>query len=203
MRLLPFGDAALLVEFDGLEQTLAAYRGLVVDRIDGVEALVPAARTVLVRIDTSVLSLTGAERWIRGSSPRAADDGTGSLVRIPVRYDGADLADTARHLGLSVADLIARHTGHEWVCAFIGFAPGFGYLTSDAGLNVPRLETSRPVVPAGAVGLAGEFSGVYPRSSPGGWRLIGTTDARLWDPDRPEPSLLAPGTRVRFEEVRS
>lgn len=201
MKLLPFGEAALLAEFDDLAQTLAAYRGLVADRIDGVVALVPAARTVLIRFDPSALSPRAAERWIRGSSALDTSPTDAPLVRIPVRYEGPDLADTAGLLGIPVAELIDRHSRTEWTCAFVGFAPGFGYLVSEAGLEVPRLATSRPSVPPGSVGLAGEFSGVYPRSSPGGWRLIGTTDAPMWDVLRLSPSLLAPGTRVRFDVI--
>ena len=116
-----------------------------------------------------------------------------------MQYDGADLAETATLLGISEEGLIARHTSALWRCAFIGFAPGFGYLEAPgAGLTVPRREQSRTAVPAGAVALAAGYSAVYPRSSPGGWRIIGRTAARLWDLGRPEPALLRPGTRVRF-----
>jgi KipI family sensor histidine kinase inhibitor len=120
-------------------------------------------------------------------------------VEIPVRYDGADLAETAALLGISEPELIARHTAAPWRCAFIGFAPGFGYLEAPgAELAVPRRSQSRTAVPAGSVALAAGYSAIYPRSSPGGWRIIGSTTATLWDLDRPEPALLRPGTRVRF-----
>ena len=109
------------------------------------------------------------------------------------------LAEVARLTGLDEDEVVAAHTGTPWRVAFGGFAPGFAYLTGgDERLRVPRRDEPRTTVPAGAVGLAGEFSGVYPRSSPGGWQLIGSTDARLWDPDRDPPALLEPGGRVQF-----
>ena len=123
-------------------------------------------------------------------------------VQIDVRYDGEDLDDVARILGIPVTEVIDVHTASTWTVAFGGFAPGFGYLVTDhSRLVVPRRESPRTLVPAGAVGLAGEFSGIYPRESPGGWQLIGTTDAPLWDTDREPPALLTPGTTVRFRAV--
>ncbi|WP_127820511.1 5-oxoprolinase subunit B/C family protein, partial [Microbacterium sp. CPCC 204701] len=123
----------------------------------------------------------------------------GPLVEIETAYDGADLAETAALLGLEVDELVERHSHAEWRVAFTGFAPGFGYLVSDDWtFEVPRLTSPRTRVPAGSVGLAGRFAGAYPRETPGGWRLVGTTGARLFDPDAASPALLAPGTRVRF-----
>jgi KipI family sensor histidine kinase inhibitor len=117
-----------------------------------------------------------------------------------VTYDGPDLAEVASLTGLSEAAVVTAHTESVWTVGFGGFAPGFAYLTGgDPRLHVPRRGTPRPSVPAGSVGLAGEFSGVYPRSSPGGWQLIGHTDVDLFDVDRDPPALLQPGTRVRFE----
>ena len=101
--------------------------------------------------------------------------------------------------GLTGAEVVRRHAGREWTVAFCGFAPGFAYLTGgDPALRVPRRDTPRTAVPAGSVGLADGFSGAYPRRMPGGWQLIGRTDAVLWDLDRQPPALLPPGTRVRF-----
>ena len=121
---------------------------------------------------------------------------------IEVNYDGDDLDEVAGLTGLSRAEVIAAHTGRPWRVGFVGFAPGFGYLTSgDPRLTVPRRATPRTRVPAGAVGLAGEFCGVYPRESPGGWQLIGRTDARMWDIERDPPTLLRPGAWVRFREI--
>jgi KipI family sensor histidine kinase inhibitor len=120
-------------------------------------------------------------------------------VEIPVTYDGADLDDVADLTGLSPHDVIAAHTGTLWTVAFGGFAPGFFYLADgDPRLHVPRRPSPRTHVPAGSVGIAGGFSGVYPRESPGGWQLIGRTDQIMWDTARRPPALLAAGTRVRF-----
>jgi KipI family sensor histidine kinase inhibitor len=121
-------------------------------------------------------------------------------IRIPVRYDGPDLQLVARTAGLSTDEMVALHCGADYSVAFTGFAPGFGYLV---GLPEPlvqaRLDQPRTKVPPGSVGIAGEFTGVYPRSSPGGWRLIGRTELSLFDPQRDPPALLVPGDRVRFE----
>lgn len=208
MKVLPFGDRAILAEFDSLEETVGAFRALDAARPVGVLELVPAARTVLVRVDPARLSLRGAEQWVTEhwamGDPAARPD-PAPRVTIPVRYDGPDLAATAELLGVSTGELISRHSLAEWRCAFIGFAPGFAYLTAvgpeGSAFQVPRRATSRESVPAGSVGLAGEFTGIYPRTSPGGWQLIGATDAALWDVDREPPSLLAPGTIVHFEVV--
>ena len=121
---------------------------------------------------------------------------------IDVVYDGADLADVAQHTGLTVAAVVDAHVATPWRVGFGGFAPGFAYLVGgDPRLAVPRRAEPRTRVPAGSVGLAGEFSGVYPRESPGGWQLIGRTDAVLWDIDRTPPALLRPGMWVRFRAV--
>ena len=121
---------------------------------------------------------------------------------LDVRYDGADLDDVADLVGLSREEVVARHQGSAFEVAFCGFSPGFAYLTGlDPRLVVPRLATPRTSVPAGAVAVADTWSAVYPRESPGGWRLLGTTDAPLWDVSRVPPALLAPGTRVRFREI--
>jgi KipI family sensor histidine kinase inhibitor len=118
---------------------------------------------------------------------------------IDVVYDGADLAEVAELTGMNVAQVIDAHTANPWMVGFCGFAPGFAYLVGgDPRLAVPRRSEPRPSVPAGAVGLAGEFTGIYPRRSPGGWQLIGHTDAALWDIDRPDPALLTPGVWVQF-----
>jgi KipI family sensor histidine kinase inhibitor len=139
---------------------------------------------------------------LRAAAAAAATAGHGAggePITIPVHYDGSDLADAARLLGISEPELITRHTAVEWRCAFLGFAPGFGYLEApQADLTVPRRAQSRTAVPAGAVALAGGYSAVYPRRSPGGWQLIGRTDTVLWDLARPDPALLRPGSRVRF-----
>jgi KipI family sensor histidine kinase inhibitor len=130
----------------------------------------------------------------------AADD---DIVTVPVEYGGDDLHATARLLGVSPEVLVAHHVNAVWRVAFIGFAPGFGYLVSDDWpFQVPRLEAPRTRVPAGSVALAGAFAGAYPRESPGGWRLVGHTDVVLWDAASDDPALFAPARRVRFRAVR-
>lgn len=206
MRWRACGDAAALVEVDDLDAVLrlhaAARSAHDAGRLTGLVDLVPAARTLLLRCtDRDALERVAAAVAalpLPEQVPATADE-----VHVAVRYDGADLADVAGHLGCEPAEVVRRHTATTWRVAFTGFAPGFGYLVAEhpAGpLEVPRRPESRTRVPAGAVGLAGEFTGVYPRSSPGGWQLLGRTTAPVWDPDRDPPALLRPGTRVRFTD---
>jgi KipI family sensor histidine kinase inhibitor len=202
VRLLPCGERAVLVELDDLDAVLGLHAALRADVPVGVTELVPAARTLLVAFDPSI---TDAERL--GAALQAVElvpgaRPAGELVEIPVVYDGEDLDAVADHSGLDRAEVVAAHAGSEYVVAFCGFAPGFGYLTGlDERLHVPRRDTPRTRVPAGAVAIADRFSAVYPRASPGGWQLIGRTDRTLWDAQRDPPALLVPGTRVRFVEV--
>ncbi len=201
VRVLPFGEAALLVERDSLEAVLALHAQLAASAPSGVVDVVPAARTVLVHVDPRVLPLAVSRAWIERSDAAggAVHAPPGPLLELDIVYDGPDLDSTAELLGLAPAELAARHAAAEWTVAFTGFAPGFGYLTSAQWpVDVPRLDAPRTRVPAGAVGVASGFTGAYPRSSPGGWRLIGTTTAALFDPHAAQPALLTPGTRVRF-----
>ena len=199
MRILPAGRRALIAEVGSVDEAAALYAAA---RAAGlaVTDVVPAARTVLFDgvDDTEALG-----EWLRAVEVTEAGAGTaGPLVELPTTYDGEDLADVARSWGMTSAEVVATHTSTAFVVAFCGFSPGFAYCTGlPEELSVARLETPRSRVPAGAVALAGEFTGVYPRASPGGWRLLGGTDATLWDPDAPEPALLAPGTQVRFVDV--
>ncbi|HEX5562552.1 MAG TPA: allophanate hydrolase subunit 1 [Nocardioidaceae bacterium] len=199
MRLLPSGTTALLVELDDLQEVLGLYAALVEDLPPGVVDVVPAARTVLVVTDPALTSLSAVATAVRRTTPRHEALGSGELVEIPVTYDGADLEEAARLLGCEAAELVRRHTSAEWSVAFCGFAPGFGYLTSRTWHEeVPRRSSPRKSVPTGSVALAGGFSGVYPRESPGGWQLVGRTDQVMFDPSRDPAALLRPGTRVRF-----
>ncbi len=202
MRVLPSGSTALLVELDGLDEVLGLYAALVAEPVEGVVDVVPAARTVLLVTDPAVTTLTAVEQAVRQARPRTDRSGHEDLVELPVVYDGADLADVAGLLEVEPAEVVRRHTGAEWTVAFCGFAPGFGYLTQDGGgWDVPRRSTPRTKVPPGSVALAGEFSGVYPRESPGGWQLIGRTDVAVFDLGRDPAALLRPGVRVRFVDA--
>ena len=202
-RILPYGDHALLVELDDLEAVLALFRGLDATRPDGVVELIPAARTIGVVVEPRILSPSAAAAWVHRTEPLAAAAVEARVVELDVHYDGEDLGEVARLTELSEAEVVRFHTESPWRVAFGGFAPGFAYLVTDGNaLDVPRRATPRTAVPPGAVGLAGAFTGVYPRSSPGGWQLIGRTDATLWDETADPPALLRPGTVVRFREAQ-
>jgi KipI family sensor histidine kinase inhibitor len=195
----PYGDTAVLVEPDDPAAVLAL-REAVAD-VAGVLEAVPAARTLLVRFDPAVATAATVRAALDGAlaAARSRPPEPSVAVELAVRYDGADLDAVAAEVGCSVAALIERHTAAVYTVAFCGFSPGFAYLSGlEPALQVARLASPRTSVPAGSVAIAGEFTGVYPRSSPGGWRLLGRTDADLWDLRRTPPALLAPGTRVRF-----
>jgi KipI family sensor histidine kinase inhibitor len=202
---LAYGDRALLVELGGTEQVLAWTDALTRAPLPGVADLVPGAQTLLVVVAEGA-DVAAVRRRLGEVSVRPGAGTTGTredAVLIPVRYDGPDLADVARLTGLTEREVVEAHTGTGWRVAFGGFAPGFGYLVGgDPRLEVPRRDSARTAVPAGAVGLAGVFSGVYPRESPGGWQLIGTTRTAMWDLRREPPALLRPGGLVRFVEQR-
>ncbi|GHF37920.1 allophanate hydrolase [Streptomyces mashuensis] len=201
-RALPVGRHALLLEVGTAAEAQDLHAELLRRRAAGtlppVREIVPAARTVLLDglADPSALAADVA-RW---EVPPQAGAGHAPVLTVPVRYDGADLADVAALWGVAEDEVARVHSALEFRVAFCGFAPGFGYLTGlPEHLHVPRRATPRTAVPAGAVALAGPYTGVYPRSSPGGWQLIGRTEAVLWDPAREPAALFAPGTRVRFE----
>lgn len=196
VRILPYGPAALLAEYDTIEEVIAAAARLRDERPAGVVDVVPAARTVLVTYERPG-DPARVERLLRepGSSTPAA----GPLVTIEVDYDGADLAEVAARCACSVDEVVAMHCGREYTVAFCGFMPGFAYCVGlDPRLVLPRRSTPRSRVPAGAVAIASEFSAVYPSASPGGWHLLGRTDVTLWDDTRAEPATLPPGARVRY-----
>jgi KipI family sensor histidine kinase inhibitor len=199
MRLLPSGTTALLVELDDLDEVLGLYAALQHKMPDGVVDVVPAARTLLVVTDPEVTSLSSVAHAIESTEPRQDRLDSSELLEIPVTYDGEDLDEAARLLGCDAAELVRRHTAAQWTVAFCGFMPGFGYLVSKEWLaQIPRRSSPRKKVPSGSVALAGEFSGVYPRESPGGWQLIGRSKLAMFDPSRDPASLLRPGGLVRF-----
>ncbi|MGD8169314.1 5-oxoprolinase subunit B family protein [Herbiconiux sp. P16] len=229
LRVMTAGSSAALVEPADARGVVELYLRLRATAPRGVTDLVPAATTVLVAFDPRELARASVVEWVTRTAERAAltdrlagtdtgagtdadagtdaatvpEDGRTAIVELPVRYDGPDLAVVAELSGASVDDVIAAHLDQLWTAAFIGFAPGFAYLTGeDDRLTVPRRATPRAAVPAGSVALAAGYCGVYPRESPGGWHLIGRTAAVLWDAQRADPALLAPGTRVRFVRER-
>src|SRR5690349_4936757 len=196
------GREALLAEVDDLDAALALYAALRSADLPGVVDLVPAARTVLIKIDPAVTSPAAVQEATAGLRIDAQREAGSGTVEIPVRYDGPDLAEVAERTGLSPDEVVELHTASRWTVAFAGFVPGFGYLTGgDPRLDVPRRDSPRTRIPAGSVGLAGRYSGVYPSDSPGGWQLIGSTTERMWDLARPEPALLVPGVEVIFKAV--
>ncbi|MFJ3687242.1 allophanate hydrolase subunit 1 [[Kitasatospora] papulosa] len=206
VRVLEAGPRALLVELPSGEDAEAFHAELLRRRAAGelpVREIVPGARTVLLD-GVEDRALAGR---LRSWTVPPLDRAEGEAVEIPVVYDGPDLADVAEAWGVAVDEVPRLHARTEFRVAFCGFAPGFGYLTGLPGhLSVPRRTTPRTRVPAGALALAGPYTGVYPRTSPGGWQLIGRMPGpeALWDPGREPAALLGPGTRVRFvpAEVR-
>lgn len=193
-KLIPVGDRAVLVEVGDAGSALSLARWLRA-RVRAGE-VVPAARTVLVDDLDDTDDVAAAVRAWPGA--RALEPGP--VVRVPVHYDGPDLEAVAEHWGCPPQEVVRRHTATGFVSAFCGFAPGFAYLLGlPPELAVPRLASPRPRVSPGSVALADTWCGIYPSASPGGWRIIGRTDAVLWDVDRDPPALLAPGVRVRFE----
>lgn len=206
----PVGRVAVLLDCGSLDLALAVFASLTAAREGGAlcaDEIVPAAETVLVSGGASQQLLVAAD--LRSTlNAYACEPGglaglAGAELEIPVVYDGADLTEVATLAGFTTEQFVLRHTSPLYNVAFLGFAPGFAYLSGgDPALHVPRKATPRTRVPAGSLAIAGEFSAVYPRESPGGWQLLGHTDRVLWDPSLTSPSTLEPGTRVRFTAVR-
>ena len=207
-RLLPYGEGALLAEVAttaAATELYAAARAVLPGDLAVVD-IVPGARTVLF---DGVTDLVGLRRWLEAWRPGWDRPGSDlpdadppRTVEVPTCYDGADLADVAGRWGMTREEAVATHARLTFVVAFCGFTPGFAYCAGlPQELAVPRLSEPRPRVPAGSVAVADVFTGVYPAQSPGGWRLLGRTGIRLWDPGAVRPAVLSPGTRVRFLPV--
>jgi KipI family sensor histidine kinase inhibitor len=211
---LPFGDDAILVDLREPIGIRAARRaGALAVAIDALRAERPwlgapiaGAASVLVRFDAGPADTTAATRAVAplvAALPADPAPPPGAVEhRFRVRYGGEhgpDLAGAAALAGLAPDELVARHADTVLEVLFLGFAPGFAYLGVLPGaLVVPRLATARPRVPAGSVAIADRLTAIYPHASPGGWRIIGRTDARLFDPSSERPVTLRPGDRVRF-----
>ncbi|MBS4728230.1 carboxyltransferase domain-containing protein [Mycobacterium sp. SM1] len=198
-----YGDQALLLEFDNTAEVLAWAAALREAALPGVLDIVAAPRSVVVKLDgPRYRGITRSRlRELRVTPEATATAPTGGHpdVVIDVVYDGPDLPAVADHTGLTIAQVIYAHTAVPWRVGFAGATPGSVYLVGgDSRLRVPRRSEPRAWMPAGSVGLADEFSGIYPRPSPGGWQLIGRTEATLWDIERPNPALLTPGMWVQF-----
>jgi KipI family sensor histidine kinase inhibitor len=190
------GDRGWLLELPDNAAAIRVARRLRTEEPGRLDEVVPGHRTVLVVGDLDPAALRTVAEQALGDEPAAPEAKT---VEVPVRYDGPDLADVARLTGLEVDEVVTRHCAAAYVVAFLGFAPGFAYLLGgDPALEVPRRADPRVRVPAGSVAIAGPYSGIYPRRSPGGWQLLGHTELALFDPVRRPPALLAPGDRVRF-----
>ncbi len=196
------GDTGALIDTDGSPARLAA--AIRRAGFPGVIDVVPGARTVLVLTSPRSWSLDELVSEITALPAAEAAAVPQDVVEIPVTYDGPDLADVASLAGVPVSEVIERHAGAVYTVGWLGFAPGFGYLTGlDERLaGVPRLASPRASVPAGSVAIAAGLSAVYPSDSPGGWQLIGRTATRMWDTGREPAALLAPGQRVRFRPAR-
>lgn len=198
LDLTPLGDAALLLRS---ARAAALHADLSARPLPGVRELVPALNALLVRYDP--LS-TGPQRLTAALEERLAALGTGTgtpgrTLTLPVAFGGPDLAWCAAHAGLDVPDFVAAVCAARLEVAFLGFTPGFAFLVGlPPRLQMPRLGTPRERVPAGSVALGGPWAGVYPRETPGGWRLIGHTHAPLFDLARPDPVWWRAGDRVRF-----
>ena len=199
----PAGDRAILVELPSLDAVLSLQAQLTAHPQPGQVDVTAAASTVLITTDSPQAAQALAAH-VRSLDLEAPTETAGTLVTIDVVYDGEDLDEVATLTGLDRGGVVAAHAGQLWTAAFAGFAPGFAYLTGqDSSLEVPRRRSPRTAVPAGAVALGGAYSAVYPRQSPGGWQLIGRTDAAMWDLGRESPALVRPGDTVRFNAVRA
>jgi 5-oxoprolinase (ATP-hydrolysing) subunit B len=195
MRVLPFGPGAILAEYDTIDEVMAVDVALRASALAGVDEVVPAARTVLVRY-RNVDRVSLERLLVPGATTARAH---GPLVEIPVVYDGIDLDEVALATGLSTEQVIEKHSTTEYSAAFLGFTPGWAYLVGlPAELHLPRRSTPRTAITAGSVAIANEFTGVYPTASPGGWHLLGHTTSTMFDVEREKPALVMAGERVRF-----
>jgi KipI family sensor histidine kinase inhibitor len=212
LRAQPLGDSAVAIVFgtersaELLHRIHSAARGLEAARIPQVEDVVPAYLALTVFYDSLRISYSEISAALLSACDRPADlskTPAPRAHRIPVRYDGPDLDFIASSCGLSVDEVIARHSGGSYKVDLLGFVPGFGYLGElDPVLHLPRRDQPRPRVAAGSVAIAASQTAVYPLDTPGGWHIIGSTSTVMFDPTRDPPALLAPGDTVQFERIQ-
>ena len=205
MSVRPFGDRAFLIELEQrIDPAIMDTARAIADAWEarGLGEAIPAYTSVVVRFDPARTAWNDADRAARALAadpPPAGPELAGRLIEIPTTYDGPDLADTAARSGLAPTELVALHSGREYRAFFLGFMPGLAYCGMlDPRINAPRLETPRPRVPAGTVAVANGQTIVYPVDSPGGWRLIGRTDLKVFDPAREPATLIRAGDRLQF-----
>lgn len=213
MRILPAGDLALIVEFgneistDCNDKVRLLNQSLRKNEIKGIIETVPTFRSILVYYDPLTISYKKLCKYIQSVSEKTGniEAKTKRIIEIPVCYGGQygeDLNDVARHVGLSEAEVITIHSNVDYLIYMLGFLPGFPYLGGlDKRLETPRLSNPRTSIPAGSVGIGGEQTGVYPISSPGGWRLIGRTPLKLYDSERKNPTLYQAGDYIHFKPI--
>jgi KipI family sensor histidine kinase inhibitor len=196
------GESALLVELPDFNAAHALRRQLLSHPRSGILEVVPGYESLLIEFDPLRIDAETFAADVALYSPDDNDRPEPVLHEIDVHYDGPDLQAVAEESGLTVAEVIQRHSEARYTVAFLGFAPGFPYLVGlDPALRVARLKTPRTRVPTGAVAIADQFAGIYPQATPGGWRLLGHTDAVLFDTARTVPALIAPGDRVQFRKI--
>jgi len=199
MRFIAVNLTHFLVELSSLEETLALFDSLTDTPLSGIEEIIPAARTLLIRFQPLQVNMHQLATDIIHRPRVSVSQRQHQTITIPVHYQGEDLGYLADLLGITVPQVIQCHQESVWKVAFTGFAPGFAYLSSpDWQWQIPRRSTPRTRIPAGSVAVAGSFSGIYPQASPGGWQLLGYTEQAMWDLSRASPALLTPGAQVQF-----
>ena len=198
----PVGEHGLLIDLPDVDEVHRLRANLLASRRVGVVEVVPGLRSLLVVVDPSRTSVAELTSFLEDLPDTAVTTAPSRIVDVPVTYDGSDLEEVAKLTRLRVDEVIARHQASTYTVAFLGFSAGFAYLLGlDPSLYVPRRVTPRASVAAGSVAIAGELAGVYPRATPGGWRLLGRTDLSVWDLSRDPPALFVPGDHVRFRAV--
>ncbi|WP_343682430.1 5-oxoprolinase/urea amidolyase family protein [Acinetobacter baylyi] len=203
MRFLAVNLDSFLIELNDPEHTVALFRHLETIKHPHIVEMIPAATTILVYFDRLNTEVSALIRYIKSQRIERQQRHSVAKVVIDVTYDGPDLHHVAELLGVTVSEVIYRHSNTCWNVAFIGFAPGFGYLNSPDHPfgSIPRLSSPRKKIQAGSVALAGEYTGIYPKDSPGGWQLIGSTPQQMWDVHRDPPALLRAGAQVIFRDI--